>query len=116
MTFLCIKFLTKNSLHENNFPAGWKLYRLGEGYVANAADGQEVINWFKVPESKLSYACREEEVPQLEAIKLGEQTAILLRGADASFMQLFMQSGDAYYVVGGQVALNELLQIATSIA
>ena len=99
----------------DNFPAGWKLYRLGEGYVATAADGQEVINWFKVPESKLSYACREEEVPQLEAIQLGEQTAILLRSADASFTQLFMRSGDAYYVVGGQVALNELLQIATSI-
>ncbi len=40
----------------DNFPAGWKLYRLGEGYVATAVDGQEVINWFKVPESKLSYA------------------------------------------------------------
>ncbi len=99
----------------DNFPAGWKLYRLGEGYVATAADGQEVINWFKVPESKLSYACREEEVPQLEAIQLGEQTAILLRSVDASFTQLFMRSGDAFYVVGGQVALNELLQIATSI-
>jgi hypothetical protein len=100
----------------DNFPAGWKLYRFGEGYLATAADGQEVISWFKVPESKLSYACREEEeVPQLEAIQLGEQTAILRRGADASFMQLFMRSGDAYYVVGGQVALNELLQIANSI-
>jgi hypothetical protein len=68
-----------------------------------------------VPESKLGYACREEEVPQLEAIQLGDQTAILLRGADVSFTQLFMRSGDAYYVVGGQVALNELLQLATSI-
>jgi hypothetical protein len=100
----------------DNFPAGWMLYRLGEGYVATAADGGEVINWFKVPESKLSYACREEEVPQLEAIQLGEQTAILLRSADASFTQLFMRSGDSYYVVGGQVALNKLLQIANSIA
>jgi hypothetical protein len=99
----------------DNFPAGWKLYRLGEGYVATAVDGQEVINWFKVPESKLSYACREGEVPQLEAIQLGHQTAILFRSADASFTQLFMRSGDAYYVVGGQVALNELLQLATSI-
>jgi hypothetical protein len=99
----------------DNFPAGWMLYRLGEGYVATAADGQEVINWFKVPASKLSYACREEEVPQLEAIQLGDQPAILLRSVDASFTQLFMRSGDAYYVVGGPVPLNELLQIATSI-
>src|SRR5260370_670970 len=99
----------------DNFPAGWMLYRLGEGYVATAADGQEIINGFKVPESKLSYACREEEVPQLEAIQLGDRPAILLRSADASFTQLFMRSGDAYYMVGGQVALNELLQIATSI-
>ena len=58
---------------------------------------------------------REEEVPQLEAIQLGDQTAILLRSADALFTQLFMRSGDAYYVVGGHMALNELLQMATSI-
>lgn len=67
----------------DNFPAGWRVYRLGEGYVATAADGQDVISWFKVPESKLSYACREEEIPQLESIQLGEQTAILLKSADS---------------------------------
>jgi hypothetical protein len=99
----------------DNFPAGWTLYRLGEGYVATAPDGQEVINWFKVPQSELSYACREEEVPQLEAIQVGDQPAILLRSADASFTQLFMRLGDAYYVVGGPVALNELLRIAPGI-
>jgi hypothetical protein len=103
-------------LAQENFPAGWKLYRLGEGYVATTGDGQEVINWFKVPEAELSSACREEEVPQLEAIQLDDQPAILIRSADASFTQLFMRVGDAYYLVVGQVPLNELLQLATSIA
>jgi hypothetical protein len=99
----------------DNFPAGWKLYRLGEGYCATTAGGQEVIHWSKVPQAELSYAWREQEVPQLEAIQLGDQPAILIRISDASFTQLFMRLGDAYYMVGGQVALEELLQIATSI-
>ncbi len=98
----------------DNFPADWKLYRLGEGYCATTADGQEVINWYKV-QQPLSYAWREQDVPQLEAIQLGDQPAILIRSPDASFTQLFLRLGDAYYVVDGQVALTELLQIATSI-
>ena len=32
-----------------------------------------------------------------------------------AFTQLFLRVGEAYYVVGGQVSLNELLQVATSI-
>jgi hypothetical protein len=98
-----------------NFPTGWKLYRIGEGYCASSAEGQEVINWYKVPQSLLSYAWREQEVPQLEAIQLGEQPAILIRSSSPEFTQLFLRVGEVYYVVGGQVALNELLQVATSI-
>ncbi len=97
-----------------NFPTGWKLYRLGEGYCATTADGQEVINWYSV-QQPLIYAWREQEVPQLEAIQLGEQPAILIRSSSPAFTQLFLRLGEAYYVVGGQVALNELLQVATSI-
>lgn len=70
----------------------------------------------QVPEAVLSYACREEEVPQLEAIQIDDQSAILIRNTDASSMQLFMRIGDAYYMVVGQVPLNDLLQLATSIA
>ncbi len=98
----------------DTFPAGWKLYRLGEGYCATTPDGQEAINWYKV-QQPLSYAWREQEVPQFEAIQLGHQPAILIRCSNPSFTQLFLQLGDAYYVVDGQVALNELLQLATSI-
>lgn len=98
-----------------SFPTGWKLYRLGEGYCATSADGQEVINWYQVPQPELSYAWREPEVPQLEAIQLGEQPAILIRSSFPAFTQLFLRLGEAHYLVDGQVALNELLPLATSI-
>jgi hypothetical protein len=98
-----------------NLPEGWKLYRLGEGYCATSADEQEVINWYKVPQSLLSYAWREQEVPLLETIQLGEQPAILIRSSFPAFTQLFLRLGGDYYVVDGQVALGELLQVATSI-
>ena len=98
-----------------NFPPGWKLYRIGDGYCATRADGQEVLTWYSVPQPELSYACKEQEVPQLEAIQLGDQPAILIRSAEPSLMQLFLRVGEGYYMVGGQVALNELLQLATSI-
>ena len=102
-----------------NFPCGWKLYRLGEGgsvgYTATTAEGEGVIIWRRIPQADLSYACREQEVPQLEAIQLGDQPAILLRSADASYAQLFLRVGDAYYLVGGQVPLDVLMQLATSI-
>jgi len=97
-----------------NFPTGWKLYRLGEEYCATTADGQEVINWYNV-QQPLSYAWREQEVPQLEAIQLGDQPAILIKSLYPAFTQLFLRLGEAYYVVSGQVSLNELLQVATSI-
>jgi hypothetical protein len=97
------------------FPEGWKLFRLGEGYCATTADGKEVINWFKV-QQPLIYTWKEQEVPQLEAIQLGEQPAILIKSSHPAFTQLFLQIEDAYYVVGRQVALNELLQLATSIS
>ena len=98
-----------------NFPTGWRLYRLGEGYCATSADQQEVIKWYQVPQSLLSYAWREQEVPQLEPIQLDEQPAILIRCSSPAFTQLFLRLGEAYYMVGGKVALNELLQVATSI-
>jgi hypothetical protein len=99
----------------DNFPEGWKLYCLSDGYVATTADGEEVIIWYNVPQPELSYACKEQEIPQLEAIQLGDQPAILIRNVDISFTELFLQVGDTYYLVGGQVALNKLLQLATSI-
>jgi hypothetical protein len=98
-----------------NFPEGWKLFRLGEGYCATTADGKEVINWFKV-QQPLIYTLKEQEVPQLEAIQPGGQPAILIKSSHPAFTQLFLQIEDAYYLVGGQVALNELLQLATSIS
>jgi hypothetical protein len=99
-----------------NFPAGWKLYRRGkEIYSATTADGEEVITWFNVKQPELSYACSEQEVPQLEAIQLDDQPAILIRKPDAAFTELFLRIGDTFYLVGGQVALNELLQVATSV-
>ena len=100
---------------QENFPEGWKLYRVGEGYLATSAEGQEMITWYNIPESKLSYACKEQEVPQLEAIQLGDEPAIVIRSADTSFTQLFLRIGETYYLVGGQVTLDELLHIATSI-
>jgi hypothetical protein len=99
----------------DNFPSGWKLYRLSEGYVATTADGEEVIIWYNVPQPELSYACREHEVPQLEAIQLGDQPAIVIRKADAAFTELFLRVGDTYYLVGGQVPYNQLMQLATSV-
>jgi hypothetical protein len=78
-------------------------------------DEQEVIKWYQVPQSLLSYAWREQEVPQLEPIQLDEQPAILIRSSSPAFTQLFLRLGEAFYMVGGQVALNELLQVATSI-
>jgi hypothetical protein len=98
-----------------NFPTGWKLFRLGEGYCATSTDGQEVINWYQVPQPELSYAWREPEVPQLEAIQLGEQPAILIKSSYPALTQLFLRLGEAHYLVDGQVALNELLPLATSI-
>jgi hypothetical protein len=98
-----------------DFPAGWKLYRLGEGYCATRADGLEALTWYPVPQPELRYVWNEEEVPQLEAIQLGDQSAILIRSAEPSLMQLFLRVGEGYYVVGGPVTLNELLQLATSI-
>ena len=98
-----------------SFPTGWKLYRLGEGYCATGVDGQEVLTWYPVPQPELSYVCKEQEVPQLEVIQLGDQSAICIRSAEASLTQLFLRVGEGYYVVGGPVALNELLQLATSI-
>jgi hypothetical protein len=83
--------------------------------LATTVEGQEVITWYNVQQPELSYACREQEAPQLEAIQLGDQPAIVIRSANASFTQLFLQIGEAYYLVGGQVALNELLAIAVSI-
>ena len=50
----------------DNFPAGWKLYRVGEGYVATTAEEQEVISWYKVPQAEIRYAWKDQEVPQLE--------------------------------------------------
>jgi hypothetical protein len=99
----------------DNFPSGWKLYRLSEGYVATAVNGEDVFIWHNVPQPELSYACREHELPQLESIRLGDQTAILMRRADAAFSELFLRIGDTYYLVSGQVPFNELLQLATSI-
>jgi hypothetical protein len=99
----------------DNFPSGWKLYRLSEGYVATAANGEDVIIWHNVPQPELSYACREQELPQLEAIQLGDQPAILMRRADAAFTELFLRIGDSYYLVSGQLPYNELLQLATSV-
>ncbi|MFL5695887.1 MAG: hypothetical protein ACJ797_02140 [Ktedonobacteraceae bacterium] len=98
-----------------SFPRGWKLYRFGEGYCATRVDGQEVLTWHNIQQPELSYACREQEVPQLEAIQLGDRSAICIRSAEPSLTQLFLRVGEGYYVVGGQVALNELLQLATSI-
>jgi hypothetical protein len=49
----------------DNFPSGWKFYHLSDGYVATAADGEDVIVWYNVPQPELSYACGEHEVPQL---------------------------------------------------
>jgi hypothetical protein len=96
------------------FPPGWKLYRRGEGYYATTADGQEVINWHKVHQP-LIYAWKEQAVPQLEAIELESQPAILIRGPVASSIQLFTRLGDVYYLIVGQVALDDLLRLATSI-
>lgn len=98
-----------------NLPQGWKLYRRGEGYLATSADGQEVFAWNKIPQSELTYACKEEEVPHLEAVQLGDQPAILFKRIDISYMGLFLKAGDAFYLVGGQVTLNKLLQLATII-
>jgi hypothetical protein len=98
-----------------SFPQGWKLYRVGEGYTATTADGQEVINWYKVPEPVLRYAWREREIPRLEAVQLGEQPAILISSSYPAFTQLFLQVGKACYLVGGKAPLKELLQLATSI-
>jgi hypothetical protein len=100
----------------DNFPAGWKLYRVGEGYVATTAQGQETITWYNIPQPELSYVWneQEQEMPQLEAIQLGDQPAILIKSSPA-FTQLFLQIGDAYYIVGGQVTRDELLPLATSI-
>src|SRR6266516_7138612 len=92
------------------FPEGWKLYLVGEGYDAITADGQEVMHWYRV-QQPLIYAWSEQEVPQLEAIQLGEQPAILIRSSSPAFTQLFLQLGEACYVVGGQVALDELVQL-----
>jgi len=61
------------------------------------------------------YAWSEQEVPQLEAIQRGGQPAILIRSSSPAFTQLFLRVGEAYYVAGGQVALDELVQLATSI-
>jgi hypothetical protein len=58
----------------DNFPSGWKLYRLSEGYVATTADGEDVIIRHNVPQPELSYACREHEVPQAEATGTRQQT------------------------------------------
>jgi hypothetical protein len=96
------------------FPEGWKLYRVGEGYGATTADGQEVMHWHRV-QHPLMYAWGEQEVPQLEAIQLGEQPAVLIRSSSPAFTQLFLQLGEAYYVVEGQVALDELVQLAAII-
>src|SRR5215467_2009748 len=85
---------------QRNFPAGWKLYRVGEGYGATTADGQEIMHWHRV-QHPLIYAWSEQEVPQLEAIQLGEQPAILIRSSSPAFTQLFLRVGEAYYVVGG---------------
>ncbi len=100
----------------DNFPAGWKLYRVGKGYVATTAQGQETITWHNFPQSELYHVWKEQEqeMPQLEAIQLGEQQAILIKSSPA-FAQLFLQVGDAYYIVGGQVTRDELLRLATSI-
>jgi hypothetical protein len=98
-----------------NFPEGWKLFRLGEGYCATTSEGKEVINWFKV-QQPLIYVWKEQEVPQLEAIQLGDQAAILIKSSHPAFTQLFLRIEDISYLVGGQVALNELLQLATSIS
>ncbi len=97
-----------------HFPEGWQLYRVGEGYGATTADGQEAMHWHKV-QHPLIYVWSEQELPQLEAIRLGEQPAIFIRSSSPAFTQLFLRVGEAYYVVGGQVALNELVRLATSI-
>jgi hypothetical protein len=99
----------------DGFPADWKLYRVGEGYVATTAEGQEMITWHNVQQPELSYAWSEEEVPQLEAVQVGEQPAILIRSSYPAFTHLFVRLGDGYYIVDGRVALDELLQVATSI-
>ena len=98
-----------------SLPRDWKVYRRGEAYLATSADGQDVFVWSKVPQSELTYACKEQEVPQLESVQLGDQAAILLKSVDASYMGLFLRAGDAFYLVGGHVTLNELLQLATTI-
>ena len=98
-----------------NFPQGWKLYRRGEAYLATSADGQDVFAWNKVPGPELTYACKESEVPQLEAVQLDDQPAILLKRVDAPYMGLFLKAGDAFYLVGGQVTFDELLLLATAI-
>jgi hypothetical protein len=99
----------------DNFPSGWKLYCLSEGYVATAADGEEVIIWYNIPQSELSYTSREQDIPQLEAIQLGDQPAILIKKAGAAFVELFLRGGDSYYLVGGQVTPEELLRLASSV-
>jgi hypothetical protein len=76
---------------------------------------KELQALYEQDQAELSFACREQEVPLLEAIQVGDQPAILLRSADAPIMQLFLRIGDAYYLVGGQVALDVLLRLATSI-
>ena len=63
----------------------------------------------------LIYAWKEQDVPQLEAIELESQPAILIRSPVASAIQLFTRLGDVYYLIVGQIALDDLLRIATSI-
>ncbi len=97
-----------------SFPPGWKLYRRGEGYYATTADGQEAINWYKVLQP-LVYAWREQDAPQLEAIELDGQPAILIKGPAAAATQVFTRLGDTYYLIVGQVGLDDLLKMTTSI-
>jgi len=56
-------------------------YRVGEGYIAITAEGQEVITWYNMQQQELRYVWREQEVPQLEAVSSSHEVSLLASAA-----------------------------------
>jgi hypothetical protein len=95
--------------------------RRGKAYCALAPDGEVVVSWFKPPaffQQRLICGWRKDNSsPVLEALKIGDRTAVLLTGnaTDRHSLVVLPANNKEWWMVNGSLPKEELIKVATSL-
>jgi hypothetical protein len=111
------------SLIPSYLPPGLTPYRVAVGYGAAAPDGQVVVFWNKpsmpMPAAEpilFGWRAADGPPPTLEAVELGNRSAVLIVDDTGQVYSLFIRSGpEECWMVGGTLPREELLRVAASL-